>query len=70
MGDISLDEIDKTITLLKVRALSQRVMLKEMQGTPFARDLLPVHLHLIENIYRMSRIRAGLAVNAPDGPLH
>lgn len=70
MGDITLEDIDKTINLLKVRALSQRVMLKEMQGTPFARDLLPVHMGLIENIYRMSRIREGLAVNTPSGPLH
>lgn len=70
MGDITLEAIDKTINLLKVRALSQRVMLKEMKGTPFARDLLPVHMGLIENIYRMSRIRDGLAVTKPTGRLH
>jgi hypothetical protein len=70
MGELTLDEIDRTITLLKMRVLSQRVMLKEMNGTPFARDLLPVHIGLIENIYRMSRIRDGLAVDEPSGRLH
>jgi hypothetical protein len=70
MGELTLDEIDRTITLLKMRVLSQRVMLKEMKGTPFARDLLPVHIGLIENIYRMSRIRDGLAVDEPSGRLH
>ena len=70
MGDITLDDIDRTIALLKMRALSQRVMLQEMKGTKFAQELQPVHANLIANIYRMSCIRDGLAIDQPFGPIH
>ena len=70
MGEITLDEIDKTITLLKMRALSQRIMLQEMKGTKFARELQPVHASLVANIYRMKCIREGLASDKPNGLLH
>lgn len=45
-------------------------MLQEMNGTKFAQELQPVHANLIANIYRMSCIRDGLAIDQPFGPIH
>lgn len=70
MSEITLDEIDRTITVLKLRVLEQAKELSSTNDLAFARELRPAHLSLIEKIYRMSRIRDGLSVNEPAGKLH
>ena len=70
MGEITVDEINRTIHILKSRVLCQRAILREMQGTKYAKDLMPEHLSLIEHVYRMTRIRDGLLVEKPVGLIH
>ena len=70
MSEVSIDELERAINVLKVRASEQQLLLEEASASPVAdavRDSLRI---LFDKIYRMSAVRDAMNVTEPRGFLH
>jgi hypothetical protein len=71
MAEVHIDELERAIVLLKMRANDQKQRLKE-EDLPDAvaaavRDSLR---NIYDNIYRMSAVRDAMNVREPYGCIH
>jgi hypothetical protein len=70
MNEVSIDELERAINVLKVRASEQQLLLQEASARPVAdavRDSLRI---FFDKIYRMSVVREAMNVTTPCGFLH
>jgi chromosomal replication initiation ATPase DnaA len=70
MAEIHIDELERAIVILKVRANEQKQRLQEDLPTPVAAALRDSLRSMYDNIYRMSAVRDAMNVREPFGFTH
>jgi hypothetical protein len=70
MSEVSIDELERAMTVLKMRASEQQLLLKEAGATPAADAVRESLQTLLDKIYRMSAVRDAMCVVEPCGYLH
>ena len=70
MSEVSIDELERAINVLKVRASEQQLLLEEASASPVADAVRDSLRNLFDKIYRMSAVRDAMNVTGPCGFLH
>jgi hypothetical protein len=65
--EITLEQIDTTILMLRARAADRARELVTLGVNPYTQELKPVHARLMQHIYRITCIRNGLIAERTAG---
>ena len=65
MSEVTIDELERAITVLKTSVSEQQLLLKEAGATPAADALRGSLQALLDKIYRMSAVRDAMSLAKP-----
>jgi hypothetical protein len=65
MSEVTIDELERAITVLKTSVSEQQLLLKEAGATPAADALRNSLQALLDKIYRMSAARDAMSLAKP-----